>query len=209
MSRFEADLKPNAVLFDLGGVLIDWNPRHLYRSLFAGDEEAMEWFLANVTSPAWNDRQDRGRAWSEAVADLVEAHPDRSDLIRAFHERWPETLGGAHEETVAIAAELRARGVPLYALTNWSRETFPIGRERFPFLAWFAGIVVSGEEGMAKPDEAIFRLALERFDLDPGRTVFVDDSPVNVEKARALGVDAIRFTGAEELREQLRRRGLL
>src|SRR4051794_6237258 len=134
------------VVFDLGGVLIDWNPRYLYRSLFGGDDEQMEWFLANVTTPQWNAEQDRGRSWAEAVSTLVALHPDRADLIRAYHERWTEMLGGAHEDTVALLDRLRSTGVRLFALTNWSAETFGHAVERFPFLAWFEGVVVSGQE---------------------------------------------------------------
>jgi 2-haloacid dehalogenase len=201
--------KPAAVVFDLGGVLIDWDPRHLYRSLFVDDEEGMEWFLANVTTPAWNAEQDRGRSWDDAVAELVALHPEHEDLIRAFRERWLETLGGAHEDTVAVLAEVRARGVPVYALTNWSAETFDLARGSFPFLDWFDDVLVSGREKMAKPDEQIFRLMLERFSLAPESTVFIDDSPANVAAANALGIDAIQFVGAPELRRELQARGVL
>jgi len=200
---------PTAVIFDLGGVLIDWNPRYLYRSLFLDDEPGMEWFLSNVTSRAWNEQLDLGRNWAEAVAELVAQHPDRADLIRAYHERWEEMLGGPHQDTVAILAELRATRVPLYALTNWSGETFDMARDRFPFLEWFAGIVVSGHERLIKPDERIFRLLLERFSLAPASTLFIDDSKANVDQARRLGMDAILFTDAPELRTALAERCLL
>jgi 2-haloacid dehalogenase len=201
--------KPTAVVFDLGGVLIDWDPRYLYRSLFPDDEEGMEHFLGSVTTQAWNEQQDGGRPWADAVAELVAQHPDRADLIRAFHERWEEMLGGAHEDTLEVLAALKAAGVPVYALTNWSGETFGLARERFPFLGWFDGIVVSGEERLTKPDERIFRLLLERFDLDPESTVFIDDNMANVEQAHRLGMDAIQFTDAADLRLELQRRGLL
>jgi 2-haloacid dehalogenase len=200
---------PEAVVFDLGGVLIDWNPRHLYRRLFSGDEEAMEWFLANVTTPAWNEQQDRGRRWAEAIEELVALHPEHEQLIRAYHERWDEMLVGAHQDSVEVLAELHAAAVPLYALTNWSAETFDLARHRFPFLDWFRGIVVSGHERVAKPDEAIFRLMLERFGLTPGTTLFIDDAPRNVERARDLGMDAVHFSGADALRAELVSRGLL
>lgn len=201
--------KPTAVIFDLGGVLIDWNPRYLYRSLFPDDDEGMEWFLANVTTAAWNEQQDRGRPWAEAVAELAAAHPERAALVRAYHERWSEMLGGAHEDTVAVLAELKAAGVPLYALTNWSAETFDMARDRFPFLAWFDGIVVSGHEQLTKPDERIFRLLLERFSVSPHRAVFVDDHPPNVQAAGRLGLDAIQFSDAASLRREFQARGLL
>jgi 2-haloacid dehalogenase len=196
------------VVFDLGGVLIDWDPRYLYRSVFADDEEAMEWFLANVTTPEWNLEQDRGRPWAEAVELLVREHPDKAEHIRMYHERWPEMLGGAFDETVEILAELRERGVPLYALTNWSAETFAASRARFPFLEWFRGVVVSGEEKLVKPDRQIFRVLLERFGLPEG-TVFIDDRDANVEAARHVGMDGIVFTDALQLRGELAARGLL
>ncbi len=200
---------PSVVVFDLGGVLIDWNPRHLYRSLFDGDDEQMEWFLANVTTPDWNSEQDRGRPWAEAVSTLVALHPDRADLIRAFHERWTEMLGGAHEDTVAVLDRLRPSGVRLFALTNWSAETFVHAAERFPFLAWFEGVVVSGQERMTKPDPRIFQLLLDRYELDPSRVLFIDDHAPNVRAAAALGMDAIQFADAERLESELVKRGLL
>jgi 2-haloacid dehalogenase len=200
---------PSAVVFDLGGVLIDWDPRHLYRKLFPGDEAAMEAFLATVCTPEWNARQDAGRPWAEAVATLVEEFPAERELIVAYHERWQEMLGGAIEGTVAILAELRARGVPAFALSNWSAETFPVARERYPFLAWFDGLVISGEERLAKPDPRLFRVLLERHRLDPQSTVYVDDSAANVDVATGLGMAALLFRGPDDLRADLARLGLL
>lgn len=197
-----------AVIFDLGGVLIDWNPRHLYRKLF-GDEAEMERFLDTVCTPAWNAEQDAGRPIAVAVAELSARHPEHSALIEAFYARWPEMLAGAIEDSVAVLARLRALGVPLYALTNWSAETFPLARARFDFLGWFRGIVVSGEVGMKKPDPAIFRLCLERFALAPGDAVFIDDAPANVAAAEALGLTGLRFTSAAGLDRELRALGLL
>jgi 2-haloacid dehalogenase len=197
-----------AVVFDLGGVLIDWDPRYLYRKLLA-DEAAVEEFLATVCTPEWNAEQDRGRPFAEAVAELVERHPAHAAAIAAYHERWTEMLGGEIPGTVAVLAELRAAGVPLYALSNWSAETFRLTRGRFPFLKWFDGLVVSGEEGVTKPDRRIFELLIERFGLDPAATVFVDDSAANVDAARDLGIDAIRFHDAGALRRDLAARGLL
>jgi 2-haloacid dehalogenase len=191
-----------AVVFDLGGVLIDWDPRHLYRKLLA-DEAAVEEFLATVCTPEWNAEQDRGRPFAEAVAELAERHPEHAAAIAAYHERWPEMVAGDVPGTVEVLADLRAAGVPLYALTNWSAETFAITRDRFEFLDWFDGLLVSGEERVAKPDPAIFRLLLDRFGLDPAATVFVDDSEANVAAARGLGIDAVRFTGPEQLRREL------
>ena len=197
-----------AVVFDLGGVLIDWDPRYLYRKLLA-DEAAVEEFLATVCTPEWNAELDRGRPFAEGVAELVERHPEHAAAIAAYHERWPEMVAGDIPGTVEVLAELRAAGVPLYALTNWSAETFAITRGRFEFLEWFDGLLVSGEERVTKPDPAIFQLLLDRFGLDPTATVFVDDSEANVAAARRLGFDAIRFTGHEELRRELVARRLL
>jgi 2-haloacid dehalogenase len=199
---------PTAVVFDLGGVLIDWDPRYLYRSLFDGDDAAMEEFLSQVTTEEWNGNQDAGRPWSEAIEVLAAQHPERRDLIAAFWERWPEMLGGALDETVAILAELRAAGVRVYALSNWSAETFPRARPRFPFLDWFDGIVISGEVRLVKPDPRIFRHLLETHGLEAERTVFVDDHEANVQAAAELGMIAIHFEGAEALRRQLRSLGL-
>jgi 2-haloacid dehalogenase len=201
-------LATKAVVFDLGGVLIDWDPRYLYRKLLA-DEAAVEEFLATVCTPEWNDEQDRGRPFAEAVAELVERHPVHAAAIAAYHERWTEMLGGDIPGTVELLAELRAGGVPLYALTNWSAETFGSARERFEFLAWFDGVLVSGEERMIKPDPAIFRLLLDRFGLDPETTFYIDDSPANVAAAGRLGFDAVRFTGPGQLRRDLEARRLL
>jgi 2-haloacid dehalogenase len=201
-------LATKAVVFDLGGVLIDWDPRYLYRKLLA-DEAAVEEFLATVCTPEWNAEQDRGRPFAEGVAELVERYPVHAAAITAYHERWTEMLGGDISGTVELLAELRAAGVPLYALTNWSAETFGIARERFEFLSWFDGVLVSGEERMIKPDPAIFRLLLDRFGLDPQATFYVDDGPANVAAASELGFDAVRFTGPGRLRRDLETRGLL
>ena len=197
-----------AAVFDLGGVLIDWDPRYLYRKLLA-DEGEVEEFLATVCTPEWNAEQDRGRPFAEGVAELVERHPAHAAAIAAFHERWPEMLGGDIPGAVELLAELRATGLPLYALTNWSAETFVVARERFAFLDWFDSLLVSGEERIIKPDPAIFELLLDRFGLDPGSTFYVDDSETNVAAAAALGLDAVRFTGPGRLRRDLAARRLL
>jgi len=200
--------RPDAVVFDLGGVLIDWNPRHLYRRLIA-DEAEMERFLAEVVSPAWNHEHDRGRPFAEGVALLSREHPEHAELIGAYAERWAEMLGGPIQPTVDVLAGLRGTGIRLLALTNWSAETWPIGRPRFPFLDWFEAIVVSGEEGIAKPDPAIFRILVERHGIEPERAVYVDDVAANVAVAAGLGFLAIQFTDGAALRADLVRLGLL
>jgi 2-haloacid dehalogenase len=169
----------------------------------------VEEFLATVCTPEWNAELDRGRPFAEGVAELAERHPEHAAAIAAYHERWPEMLAGDVPGSVEVLADLRAAGVPLYALTNWSAETFALTRERFEFLDWFDGLLVSGEERVTKPDPAIFQLLLDRFGLDPGATVFVDDAEANVAAARELGIDAVRFTGPEQLRRELVARRIL
>ena len=196
-------------VFDLGGVLIDWNPRYLYRKLFDGDEAAMERFLAEICNNDWNVQQDAGRPFAEACALLVERHPAQKHLIEAYHARWIEMLAGPIHGTVEILRELRDRGTPLYALTNWSAETFPLARERYDFLHWFQATVVSGVEKLVKPDPRIYRLLLERHGIDPAASVYIDDNPANARVATDLGLHGIHFTGPDALRDDLERVGLL
>lgn len=201
--------KRNVVIFDFGGVLVDWNPRHLYRKLFGDDEEGMERFLTEVTTNEWNLQQDKGRPWSEAVALLTKEHPQHVGLIAAYHERWPETLKGPIDDSVTILHDLKKAGHPLYGLTNWSHETFPFARERYAFFDWFDGIVVSGEEGMIKPDPKLYETLLERYDIDPKRAIFIDDNKHNVEAAEALGIHGIHFHSPAQLRSELIALGFL
>ena len=198
----------SAVVFDLGGVLIDWNPRYLYRTLF-DDEAAMERFLAEVATQEWNAEQDAGRSWQEAVELLVARHPAWRDHIVAYDERWAETLGGPIEGTVEVLADLRRIGVRLAALTNWSAETFPIALERYDFLGWFETIVVSGEVGMVKPDPRIFEHLLEQTGFAAEATVYIDDVAANVAVAAELGMTALPFTDPATLRRDLAALGLL
>ena len=197
------------VVFDLGGVLIDWDPRHLYRKLFAGDESAMEVFLSEVCTVEWNERQDAGRTFAEAVDELLPHHADKLDLIEAFGQRFDEMITGAVAGTVDILADLKRAGVPRYALTNWSAETFPPQRDRFSFLSWFDGIVVSGEEGVIKPNPRIFRVLLDRYRIAPEEAVFIDDNPANAAAAAALGIHGIHFRSPDLLRRELETLGLL
>ncbi|WP_241671567.1 HAD family hydrolase [Dankookia rubra] len=197
------------VVFDLGGVLVDWNPRYLYRKLFPDDEAGMERFLAEVCTSEWNLQQDAGRSWAEATAVLKEQHPEQAALIDAFHHRWPEMIAGPIDGTVAILSELRAAGTPLYALTNWSHETFPIALERFEFMSWFRGIVVSGQEKLIKPDPQIYLLLVDRHGLRPDDIVYIDDNARNAAAATALGMHGIHFTGPTALRNELISLGLL
>ncbi len=197
-----------SVIFDLGGVLIDWNPRYLYRKLLDSEEE-VEHFLSTVCTPEWNARQDAGRPFAEGVAQLSRRHPEHAGLIEAYHTRWIEMIGGAIEGTVAIMTELRHSGMPLYALTNWSAETFPLVRPRFEFLDWFEGIVVSGVEKQIKPNTSFYQVLLNRYDIDPGETMFIDDSKPNVEAARTLGIHAVHFESPDQTRAHMDTLGLL
>jgi 2-haloacid dehalogenase len=199
----------SVAVFDLGGVLIDWNPRHLYRKLFPGDEAAMEHFLGHVCTPHWNECQDAGRTFAEAEDELIRAHPGKAELIRAWRLRFPEMIPGAIGGTVEILERLNARGVPLYALSNWSRETFPSQRTRFSFFDRFQGIVVSGEEGVIKPDPRIFELLFRRYGISAREAVFIDDNPVNARAATALGVHGIHFRSPDALAGELAALGLL
>lgn len=197
------------VVFDLGGVLIDWNPRHLYRKLFAGDEAAMEDFLATVCTPAWNRCQDAGRSFADGARLLKAQYPDKAELIDAYHARFDEMLSGPIAGSVDILAELRDRGTPLYGLTNWSTETYAPARDRFAFLSWFRGILVSGEVKVIKPDPRIFELLVERFAIDLHDAIYIDDVEANVAAARPFGIHAIHFTTPAELRGELIKLGLL
>ncbi|WP_233441780.1 HAD family hydrolase [Aggregatibacter actinomycetemcomitans] len=183
-------------------MLVDWNPRHLYRKIFSNDAE-MERFLAEVCNSEWNARQDAGRSWSEGVAEAVKQHPQYEAETRAYHERWTETLNGAIDDTVALLEPLKRSGVRLLALTNWSNETFHFAEERFPFLTEFEGILVSGYERLAKPDPRIFNLLIERYHLNPQHTVFIDDNLRNVEGARNVGLHTLQFTHAQKLKQDL------
>jgi HAD superfamily hydrolase (TIGR01509 family) len=198
-----------AVIFDVGGVLIDWNPRYLYRRMFNGDHGAMERFLTEVCSPAWNLRQDAGRPFAEAVAELACRYPEHAGFIAAYDEAWEEMVAGAHDETIAIVRQLKARATPLYCLTNFSREKFPLMRQRFDVFGLFDGIVVSGEIGLVKPDPAIYRHLLERFHLQAAECFFIDDVEANVEIARASGMRAVLYRSSDELRRVLVNEGVM
>ncbi len=195
------------IIFDLGAVLIDWNPRHLYRKLF-DDEPMMETFLQEVCTPAWNAEQDRGRTWDEAVDMLVIEHPEHRDLITAYRDRWEEMLKGPIQGSVDILERLDGAGHELHALTNWSAETFPIARDRYGFLERFRTILVSGDERLAKPDPAIFELMLERIGRPAEHCLFIDDSAKNIDAATGLGFDVVHFRNPSQLQSELEKRAL-
>lgn len=188
---------------------MDWRPHYLYRPFFGGNDQAVEAFLAEIDFHAWNHRLDEGEPFAGLIAEWAKRYPARGELIRAFDERWEETLGGAIQPSVDILRELREAGHPLYGLTNWSAEKFNPVRRRHDFFDWFAEIVVSGEVGLAKPDPRIFRLLLDRIGRAAGECLFIDDGPRNVEAAQELGFETIRFQSPGQLRSELRRRGVL
>lgn len=198
----------DAVLFDLGKVLLDWDPRYYYRDFF-DDERALEAFVREVIAPEWILEMDAGKPAAQAVAERSRLYPGQAALIARWPSGWPAMLRGEIAGSVAVLAALRERGLRLYALTNFSTETFPVARERHAFLGWFEDIVVSGEHRLVKPDPRIYRLAIERCRLEPSRTVFVDDSPANVAAGRAAGMHALHFTTPERLRADLVARGVL
>lgn len=196
------------VVFDLGMVLIEWDPRHLYRKVFS-DEAKMEWFLAEVCSPEWNLEQDRGRAWEDAIAKATRRHPMWEHEIRLFRSRWMDMVPGAIDGSVKILEALHKRGVPVYAITNWNGDTFRETRDRFDFLSLFRDIVVSGDERIIKPDPAIFHLLAERNGLALSQSLFIDDSARNVAGAEAVGMKGHHFTSPRALRQALKTQGLL
>lgn len=197
------------IVFDLGGVLIDWNPRYVYRSIFDTEDE-MNAFLRDICTMEWNIQQDAGRSLAEATAVLIAKHPAWAEQIKVYYSRWEEMLGGPIAGTVEILSEfIEDDRYRVYALTNWSAETFPIAQSRYEFLAWFRGIVVSGTEKCIKPDPEIYRILFDRYKLIPAESIFIDDNPDNVQASIDLGMPAIRFQNPSQLREELENRGII
>src|SRR6185295_1538763 len=186
-------------IFDLGGVLIDWNPRYLYRKIFKSEEE-ITWFLENICTPEWNEQQDAGRSFEKATQELLGEYPEHECAIKAWYGRWQETIQGSIPGTVKILQSLRdAKQHRLYALTNWSEETFPWAQEKFEFLKWFEGVVVSGIEKTRKPFPEFYNILLNRYTISPEEAIFIDDNLHNIEAARMLGIDGIHFKSPELL----------
>jgi len=198
----------DTIIFDLGGVLIDWNPRYVYRKIFKTEEE-VDWFLQNVTTPEWNENQDAGYPLHKATEELIAKHPEWEPEIKAYYGRWLEMLGEDIHETVDVLRQLKNTGkYKLYALTNWSAETFPHALERFEFFKVFDGVVVSGQEKMRKPSAEFYKVLLDRYHLDPTNTIFIDDSLRNVKGAEAVGITGVHFHNPSQLRDELRRKGI-
>jgi 2-haloacid dehalogenase len=190
------------VVFDIGNVLVRWSPHFLYSKIFA-DTAAIDRFLVEIDHDAWNLEQDRGRPFAEGIAACIADHPEWEAEIRAYDARWQEMLVGAIDGSVVLLETLRARGMPTWAITNFSREKFAETRARFPFLQGFRDTVVSAHERMVKPDPAIYRLLLDRNGLTAANCLFIDDSLANVHGARAVGMQAVHFTTPERLAADL------
>lgn len=197
------------IVFDFGGVLLDWNPRNLYRRLF-DDPQRMEQFLEEIGFSAWNQEQDKGRSFAEGVAELSQRYPQHAGLIRLFHDRWEESVSGPIHGSVEIARQLKASGRRLYGLSNWSAETFPIARRKYgDIFDLLEGYVISGDVGIAKPEPAIFHHLTEVLGCPPAECLFIDDHDANIEIARRLGFQTILFRSPEQLAADLRKLGLL
>lgn len=199
----------DTIIFDLGGVLIDWNPRYLYRTIF-NNEADMELFLAEVCTGSWNEEQDRGRSLEEGTKIKLKEFPEYEKEIRAYYGRWDEMLNGTITKTEEILRTLYSSNrFRLYALTNWSHETFPIAWERYEALRLFEGILVSGTEKLKKPDHRIYTLLFERFDINPENALFIDDSEKNILSAKEMGLHTIHFTSSDSLEKDLKELGVL
>ena len=197
------------IIFDLGGVLIDWNPAYVYLEVFNGDYKKMEWFLNEICTNDWNENQDAGYSLQHATEDLVKIFPQYEEWIRIYYGRWKEMLGGPIQETVEILEKFFEH--PAYkviALTNWSAETFPVALERFDFLHRFEGIIVSGEEKTRKPFPEIYRLALNRYNMKAEESLFIDDNLRNVKAAIEIGINSVQFENPAKLSAHLDKIGI-
>ena len=192
----------DTIIFDLGNVLIDWNPNHLFDKIFSKKEDK-DYFYQNICTTEWHEKQDAGRPVEEATDELVQKHPKWEHAIRAFYARWKEMLGGPIEGSVAILKELKEKNYKLYALTNWSAELFKRTYDDYAFLHWFDGIVMSGEEKVNKPHEKIYQVLLDRYQIEPSKAIFIDDREKNIATAEKLGITGIIFESPEQLRQKI------
>jgi 2-haloacid dehalogenase len=199
----------NTIIFDLGAVLVDWNPRYLYRKIFSSEEE-ITWFLENICTSEWNEKQDAGRSFEEGTQELVAQFPEYASAIQAWYDRWQETIQGDIPGTVEIFQELRQRQrFKFYGLTNWSEQTFPWALQRFEFLHWFDGIVVSGVEKTRKPFPEFYQILFDRYQVNPSEAIFIDDNINNIVGGKDVGLHTIHFQSPEQLRSDLRQWRLL
>ena len=198
-----------AIIFDFGGVLLEWDPRHLYRRFFSDQPQAMEDFLTEIDFYEWNARQDKGRSFAEGIAELSAQFPQHAHLIQAYFDHWEDSISGSIPGAVDSLQALKQKGYPLYGLSNWSAETFPRARHKYPFFDWFDDILLSGEVGLSKPDPAFFNLLLDKIGYSAPECVLIDDSRPNVEAAKKLEFAAIHFTSPQQLQADLQRLTLL
>ena len=197
------------IIFDLGGVLIDWNPDYVFKEVFK-DDEKLAWFYREICTMDWNENQDAGYPLAKATEERIALFPQHEDLIRMYYGRWEEMLGDAIQGTVELLKQcVDSPALKVVALTNWSAETFPVALEKFDFLQWFEGIVVSGEEMTRKPFPNIYQTTLNRFDLKPEESLFIDDNKRNIEAAKALGIKCIHFSSPLQLEKELKKIKLL
>lgn len=198
-----------AVIFDFGGVLIEWDPRRVFQRYFPSRPQAMEQFLREVNFAGWNALQDKGRSFSEGIALLAAEYPRYAPAIRAFWEHWEDSIGGPIPDSISILRRLKQAGYPLYGLSNWSAETFPIIEERYDFFELFNDIIISGQVKLIKPDPAIFKLAQQRIGLPASSCLLIDDSQANTEAASRLGYATVLFESAQQLEKEILERQLL
>jgi 2-haloacid dehalogenase len=194
----------NTIIFDLGGVLIDWSPRYVFDEHYFDSPGTSDYFINTICTLDWNEQQDAGYPIAKAVEEKVTAFPEWEKAIRDYYKRWPEMLKGPIQDTVEIFRELKKNALlKHYALTNWSGELFPLALQRYDFLDWFDGIVVSGDEKMRKPSPEIYRLLLDRYGLESREVLFIDDNLRNIKAAEALGIKCIHFQSPEQLKKGL------
>lgn len=198
------------IVFDLGGVLIDWNPEYVFLKEFRGDREKMNWFFNTICTSSWNEKQDAGYSIEKATNERAAMFPKHERLIRMYYGEWEQMLGFEHTETVEILRRLHdSKEHSIYSLTNWSNETFPVALKKFPFLSWFKGILVSGDVGLKKPDPEIYKLLLDRYGLEANTCVFIDDRTENVKAASALGFSGIVFKNHTQLSKDLKKLNII
>lgn len=201
--------KITTIIFDLGGVLIDWSPEYVYLKEFRGDRKKMDWFLEHICAWDWNVNQDAGYPLEKATQERIALFPEYKELIEMYYGRWEEMLGYTHDGTLAILKKLVDNpDYRVLALTNWSGETWPKAIAKFPWLQWFEGILVSGDEGMRKPFPEIYELMLSRYSITANEAVFIDDSKANIVGCEAVGIKGIHFTNAPTLEVKLRTLGI-
>lgn len=198
-----------AIIFDYGNVLLEWNPRYVYKRYFPNDPEGMEEFLKEIDFMEWNTQQDKGRTFAEGVAALSKQFPHHAHLIQAYHDHWVDSIGEAYWDTVDILHQLKARGFPMYGLSNWSAETFPYAREKYNFFELFDDMVISGAVGFAKPEPEIFQILLDKIGRPAKECLFIDDSLPNIQQATTMGFRTIHFVSPSQLKVTLLQLGLL